>query len=65
MSAYPGWNITLNNSTLTRSARHTGSDGKYEFCDLVPGIYTLTEETRSGWQSTGPVSIAVTLDLQQ
>ena len=46
-----GWLITLNNSSYTTSIR-TGSGGKYEFCGLVPGNYTLTEETKDGYISS-------------
>ena len=56
-----GWLITLNNSSYNISIL-TGSDGKYEFCDLVPGDYTLTEETKDGYISSGTVSLDVTLD---
>ena len=56
-----GWLITLNNSSYNSSIL-TGSDGKYEFCDLVPGDYTLTEETKDGYISSGTVSLDVTLD---
>jgi hypothetical protein len=54
------WLITLNNSSYTTS-NLTGSDGKYEFCNLVPGRYTLTEETKDGYISSGPISLDVTL----
>ncbi len=54
------WLITLNNSSYTTS-NLTGSDGKYEFCNLVPGRYTLTEETKDGYISSGTISLDVTL----
>jgi len=54
------WLITLNNSSYTTSSL-TGSDGKYEFCNLVPGRYTLTEETKDGYISSGPISLDVNL----
>ncbi len=58
-----GWLITLNNSSYTTSVQ-TGSDGKYEFCRLVPGDYTLTEETASGYTSTSAVRLSVTLPCE-
>ncbi len=54
------WLITLNNSSYTTS-NLTGSDGKYEFCNLMPGSYTLTEETKDGYISSGPISLDVTV----
>jgi hypothetical protein len=51
----PGWNITLNNATHTVSML-TGPDGKYEFCNLKPGPYTLTEENRTGYRAISVVS---------
>ena len=57
-----GWTITLTNSTLGFSVTQTtDASGKYQFCNLAAGSYTLTEETRSGWKSTSPVSITVPL----
>ena len=54
------WLITLNNSSYTTS-NLTGPDGKYEFCNLVPGDYTLTEEAKDGYISSGPISLDVTV----
>ncbi len=54
------WLVTLNNSSYTTSIR-TGSDGKYEFCHLAPGDYTLIEENPSGYVSTTPVRLDVKL----
>ncbi|MDD1759132.1 MAG: choice-of-anchor E domain-containing protein, partial [Methanothrix sp.] len=51
----PGWNITLNNATHTVSML-TGPDGRYEFCNLKPGPYTLTEENRTGYRAISVVS---------
>ena len=57
-----GWTITLTNSTPSFSVTQTtDASGKYQFCNLAAGSYTLTEETRSGWKSTSPVSITVPL----
>jgi len=59
-SGIENWLITLNNSSYTTS-NLTGSDGKYEFCNLMPGSYTLTEETKDGYISSGPISLDVTV----
>jgi fibro-slime domain-containing protein len=45
-----GWIITLldaNGQAMT--ATTTDADGKYQFCGLNPGDYTVEEETRAGW----------------
>jgi len=59
-SGIENWLITLNNSSYTTS-NLTGSDGKYEFCNLIPGRYTLTEETKDGYISSGQISLDVNL----
>jgi|WetSurMetagenome_2_1015567.scaffolds.fasta_scaffold32315_3 hypothetical protein len=56
-----GWNITLENATKT-VWQLTGADGKYEFCNLKPGDYTLTEEARSGYIAVEVVSNPVKLN---
>ena len=40
----------------------TGPDGKYEFCNLKPGDYTITEEARSGYTAISVVANPVTLN---
>ena len=57
----PGWNITLNNSSGSWT-KQTGSDGSYEFCNLAPGEYTITEDIRSGYMPTGEISIDIELN---
>lgn len=44
----PGWNITLTNASGSVTTE-TGPDGKYEFCNLRPGSYSLTEEIVPGY----------------
>lgn len=44
----PGWNITLTNASGSITAQ-TGPDGRYEFCNLRPGSYSLTEEIVPGY----------------
>ena len=52
-----GWLITINNSTGYSDTIETNSTGYYEFCDLLPGDYTLTELSPDGYISTTPVSV--------
>ncbi|MGV8126963.1 MAG: choice-of-anchor K domain-containing protein, partial [Methanothrix sp.] len=52
-----GWLITINNSTGYSDTIETNSTGYYEFCDLLPGDYTLTELSPDGYISTTPVSL--------
>ncbi|MCX6676664.1 MAG: hypothetical protein NTU95_01800 [Methanothrix sp.] len=55
-----GWTITLSNGTYTVS-QVTATKGKYEFCGLMPGDYTLTETIKSGWTAVSPSTLRVTL----
>lgn len=58
-----GWKITLLDANGVEIANKlTGTGGYYEFCGLLPGDYTVVEETRSGWKAITPISIPVTLD---
>ena len=56
-----GWRITLKNATHTVN-QTTGADGKYEFCILKPGDYTITEEVRAGYGAVTATSRNVTLN---
>ncbi len=61
-SALPGWNITLTNGSYTKSVLTDGT-GKYEFCGLAPGVYTLTEEPQTGWVSvSAPGTVTLVCD---
>lgn len=55
-----GWNITLIN-TSGSVMKKTGPDGRYEFCNLLPGSYTVCEEQKDGWKNTTPTCITVPL----
>ena len=59
------WNITLTGTTLDGSAvslnATTAVDGSYSFTGLFAGSYTVSEETKVGWEAVGPASY--TLDL--
>ncbi|CAG0957191.1 Serine-aspartate repeat-containing protein D [Methanosarcinales archaeon] len=57
-SGIPGWNITITNGSI-QTNKSTGSDGFYEFKELVEGTYTVFEEQRSGWTNVSPVSLEI------
>jgi hypothetical protein len=60
-----GWSIQLEDSTGDVIATTTtGTEGYYEFCELVPGDYVVREESRDGWKHVDPEDphIAVVLD---
>lgn len=48
----PGWNITLKNQTFGTviNTTTTNAQGYYEFLNLLPGTYNVTEETRPGFR---------------
>ncbi len=57
-----GWTINLYDAAKVKIASTTtDSTGKYQFCDLVPGTYGLSEEMRTDWINLTPTSILVTL----
>jgi len=56
------WNVTLvNNDTGTNASTTTDQNGSYSFTNLIPGNYTLTEGSRSGWYNSSSQSLNVTL----
>ena len=56
----PGWNITLTNASGS-VMKQTGPDGRYEFCNLLPGGYSVCEELKDGWKNITPTCISVPL----
>jgi hypothetical protein len=56
--ALPGWTITLTGTDGQGNAVNlsnvTNENGYYEFADLVPGNYVVSEELQSGWAQTAP-----------
>ena len=57
--ALPGWSITLTNGSYTKPVL-TDCNGKYEFCGLSPGIYTLTRALKpAGCQVTAPSPVTL------
>lgn len=58
-----GWTMFINGPTST--SVQTDGSGKYAFTNLIPGIYTISEEKKPGWTQTFPDDSAgytVTLD---
>ncbi len=55
-----GWNITLTNASGS-VMKQTGPDGRYEFCNLLPGGYSVCEELKDGWKNITPTCISVPL----
>jgi uncharacterized surface anchored protein len=50
-----GWTIHLNDSQNQLIASTTTNDsGKYQFCNLVPGTYNVSEVMQAGWMPVGP-----------
>ena len=61
--AIPGWGVYLNGMTIgglpVSLATTTDAAGMYSFFDLMPGLYTVSEESRPGWVATTPTLIVV------
>jgi uncharacterized surface anchored protein len=57
-----GWNITIMNETDTVVGNATtDDDGHYQFCNLIPGDYTICEDLKPGWANLTPLCIQVDL----
>ncbi len=54
LDVLPGWEITLSGAASATTT--TGKYGCYEFGNLPPGSYTITEELRPDWVQTYPPS---------
>ncbi|UCE91290.1 MAG: hypothetical protein JSV90_07725 [Methanobacteriota archaeon] len=52
----PEWHIYLYLHDALIATTMTDGDGYYSFCDLGPGVYTVTEESRVGWTPTSAPS---------
>ncbi|HPT18622.1 MAG TPA: SdrD B-like domain-containing protein [Methanothrix sp.] len=53
-----GWDITLTKPDGSTAIATTNETGYYEFCGLLPGVYSLSEEHRDGWTAvSSPGSI--------
>ena len=47
-----GWTINMTGQTPVV----TNDDGEFEFCNIGPGTFTLTEDAQTGWVLTVPAS---------
>ncbi len=57
-----GWTMVLKNATGGKlDEKKTDADGRYWFCGLVPGDYTVCEVPQSGWTNVTPICQNVTL----
>ena len=58
------WTIELESggSTITQL---TGPDGSYNFTELCPGDYNVSEVLKSGWRQTFPPSVTYNLTLSR
>lgn len=61
-SKLSGWVVTLNPGGLSRT---TDSSGNFNFANICDGTYTLALTLKSGWFSTGPASVSVTVQNGQ
>lgn len=60
----PGWTINLfdNSGTLIATTTTDGT-GFYNFPNLIPGTYTVTEVPQAGWTMVNPVSGSQTITV--
>ena len=56
-----GWQITIFDGSATTTTV-TDPNGFYEFTNLVPGVYTVREESRDGWVHVTPKHFSITID---
>lgn len=59
-----GWNITLYKDGAKIEETQTDSNGYYEFIGLSPGVYNVSETTKTdeGWAPHGPTYYEFTVD---
>ncbi len=50
------WTILVRNESGSFIETKTNETGYWEICDLVPGIYNVSEEVKDGWRPTDPPS---------
>ena len=55
-----GWNITITNGSLV-TTMSTGTNGYYEFTNLINGSYTVSEELVIGWTNVSLLSQNITI----
>ena len=60
-----GWTINLYNAAKDKIATTTtNATGRYQFCDLTPGEYTVCEEVKTGWTNITATCIDVVLTCE-
>ncbi len=58
----PGWNISvMDESGQNLGTAMTDQNGFYQVCGLIPGNYTVCEETQPGWMNLTPSCVDITL----
>ncbi len=55
------WTVNLEANGTVINTTTTGTDGKYSFCGLEPGNYTVCEVLEDGWKNVTPSCIDVAL----
>ena len=50
------WTILVRNESGSFIETKTNETGYWEVCDLIPGIYNVSEEVKDGWKPTDPPS---------
>ncbi|HNX08500.1 MAG TPA: SdrD B-like domain-containing protein [Methanothrix sp.] len=58
-----GWTIQLSRDGSVIKSATTAKDGSYQFENLDPGTYTLSEVDQSGWQRTAPSEATYSVTL--
>ncbi|MGA9140126.1 MAG: SdrD B-like domain-containing protein, partial [Methanocella sp.] len=61
----PGWAIDLANTSGPVGTTVTGASGAFQFNNLRPGQYTISEVLQSGFTNTSPLSMMVTVTSGQ
>src|SRR3989344_1849796 len=56
-----GWQVTIFDGGATTTTV-TDPNGFYEFTNLIPGVYTIREESRDGWVHVTPKQYSITID---
>jgi protocatechuate 3,4-dioxygenase beta subunit len=57
------WTIRLQSPQIIETNTTTGQDGSYQFQNLPPGDYTISELLQSGWVQTAPPGGQHTVEL--
>jgi len=57
-SGLVGWKIRLQHNGNLVDSVLTDSVGQYSFSNLIPGLYTVSEEQQAGWTQTYPLNNA-------